>query len=277
MGELRRQMEERLKLEGYSYRTRKRYLQHMRRFVAYHRKNPRQLAASDIERYLLYLLDEKGASHSYVNQAINAIKYFYNRVLKEPVKTENLPRPKKEKKLPTILGREEVVRIFDAVEKVKHKAILVMAYSSGLRVSEVAKLKVADVDGKRKMLHIKASKGRKDRYSLLSETALEILREYWRQYQPRNWLFPGAKPNSHIHTRSIQKIFSNVRQKAGIHKQVSVHSLRHSFATHLLEDGTDICYIQELLGHKKLETTEIYTHVSTRDISRIQSPLEKLD
>ena len=143
--------------------------------------------------------------------------------------------------------------------------------------SEVAKLKIADIDGERKMLHIKASKGRKDRYSLLSETALQILRDYWRQYQPRDWLFPGAKPNSHIHPRSIQKIFSNARRKAGIRKEVSVHSLRHSFATHLLEDGTDIRYIQELLGHKKSETTEIYTHVSTRDISRIQSPLDKLN
>jgi len=160
------------------------------------------------------------------------------------------------------------------VERVKHKAILVMAYPSGLPVSEVARLKVADIDGKHKMLHIKASEGRKDRYSLLSETALEILRGYWCQYQPPNWLFPGAKPDSHIHTGSIQKIFSNACQKAGIQKQLSVHSLRHCFATHLLEDGTDIRYIQELLGHKKLETTEIYTHVSTRDISRIQSPLE---
>lgn len=149
-----------------------------------------------------------------------------------------------------------------------------LAYSAGLRVSEVVKLRVQDIDTKRNMIHIKVAKGRKDRYTVLSEVALRVLREYWKVYQPKNWLFPGPKQNSHLTTRTVEKILEDASQKAGITKHVTVHTLRHSFATHLLEGGTDLRYIQELLGHKSSKTTEIYTHVSQRDIGRIKSPLD---
>ncbi len=202
------------------------------------------------------------------------MKFLYDYVLNAPKAVGKLPRPRKEKKLPIVLGREDVRRIFESVNNIKHKAILMLAYSAGLRVSEVVRLKVQDIDAKRNMIHIKGAKGRKDRYTILSKVALEVLREYWRVYQPKDWLFPGPKQNSHLSTRTVEKILEDASQKAGIAKHVTVHTLRHSFATHLLEGGTDLRYIQELLGHKSSKTTEIYTHVSQRDIGRIKSPLD---
>ena len=176
-----------------------------------------------------------------------------------------------------------MIRIFESVNNIKHKAILMLAYSAGLRVSEVVKLRVQDIDTERKMIFIKAAKGRKDRYTVLSEVALRVLREYWKAYQPKNWLFPGARQNSHLTTRTVEKILEDASQKAGIAKHVTVHTLRHSFATHLLEGGTDLRYIQELLGtpvcrqaDKSSKTTEIYTHVSNKDLRKIKSPLDNI-
>jgi site-specific recombinase XerD len=186
-------------------------------------------------------------------------------------------RPRKDKKLPAVLSKEEVAKILDSVDNIKHKAVLMLTYSAGLRVGEVVRLKPEDIDGKRMLIHIKGAKGRKDRYTLLSRTALEILRQYWRKYKPEKWLFGGAKEGRHLSIRSVDKIFRNACDKDGINKDVSVHTLRHSFATHLLEGGTDLRYIQELLGHVHSKTTEIYTHVSTKSISKIQSPLDTLD
>jgi len=191
-----------------------------------------------------------------------------------PKTVGKLPRPRKEKKLPIVLGREDVIRIFESVNNIKHKAILMLAYSAGLRVSEVVKLKVQDIDAKRNMIHIKGAKGRKDRYTILSKVALEELKRYWRKYKPDKWLFPGAKPDRHIATRTVEAILEAAVKEINLKKKVSVHTLRHSFATHLLESGTDLRYIQELLGHKSSKTTEIYTHVSTKDLGKIKSPLD---
>jgi len=192
----------------------------------------------------------------------------------ERVFVDQIKRPKKDKKLPVVLNKDEVLRIFSSVKNVKHRAILMLTYSSGIRVGEVVRLKKDDIDSKRRLIHIKGSKGRKDRYTLLSDTALKALREYWKEYRPKIWLFPGQDKNKHISVRSVEKIFSTACHKADITKHVTVHSLRHSFATHLLESGVDLRYIQELLGHKNSKTSEIYTHVSTRDIGRIKSPLD---
>lgn len=163
------------------------------------------------------------------------------------------------------------------MDNIKHKAILMIAYSSGLRVSEVVKLKAEDIDSKRMLIHIKGAKGRKDRYTLLSETVLETLRAYWRKYRPQKWLFEGAREGRYLSTRTADKIFVNACEKAGIKKEVSFHTLRHSFATHLLEGGTDLRYIQELLGHTHSKTTEIYTHVSTKSLGKIVSPIDTLN
>lgn len=275
MGELQQRMEERLKLEGYSYRTRKTYIQHIKLFVAYHKKDPRQLAACDVERYLLYLLDEKEVFHSYVNQSVSAIKYFYGKVLNQPLKMASFPRPKKARKLPVVLSEQEVLRILAQIRNLKHQAIIMLIYSAGLRVSEVVRLKVSDIDGDRKMLRVKAGKGAKDRYTLLSEVALETLRNYCKVYRPKEWLFEGQR-KGHYSRRSVEKIMENAIKRSGIQKKASVHTLRHSFATHLLEHGTDIRYIQELLGHSNIKTTQIYTHVAKQQTEKITSPLDRI-
>ena len=263
-----------LKLRGYSLKTRKAYLHHIERYISYFAKDPKELDEKHIRDYMLHLIDKEKVSRAYHDQAVSAIKFLYDRVLNMPKTVGSLPRPRKEKKLPIVLSREDVIRIFESVNNIKHKAILMLAYSAGLRVSEVVKLKLQDIDTKRNMIHIKVAKGQKDRYTVLSEVALRVLREYWKVYQPKNWLFPGPKQNSHLTTRTVEKILEDASQKAGIAKHVTVHTLRHSFATHLLEGGTDLRYIQELLGHKSSKTTEIYTHVSQRDIGRIKSPLD---
>ena len=168
------------------------------------------------------------------------------------------------------------MKIFSCIDNIKHKALMVMMYSSGLRVGEVVRLKIEDIDSKRMLIHVRQSKGYKDRYTLLSKQALVILRDYFKRYKPEVWLFPGGKSNDHLTERSAQKVFDNARLKSGIIKKVSLHTLRHSFATHLLEAGTDLRYIQELLGHSSSKTTEIYTHVSKKDIGRILSPLDRI-
>lgn len=213
-------------------------------------------------------------------------------------------RPRKDKKLPIVLSKEEVAKILSSVDNVKHKAILMLVYSAGLRVGEVVKLKIEDidpvrnlrwhyigrtmlqwdtmeiyngVDSERMLIHVKGAKGRKDRYTMLSETALEVLRAYWREYKPEKWLFEGGRMGRYLSTRTVEKILEHACNKVNIRKDVSVHTLRHSFATHLLESGTDLRYIQEILGHKDSKTTEIYTHVSTKSIGKIKSPLDSLN
>ena len=187
-----------------------------------------------------------------------------------------LARPRRERRLPVVLARQDVIRLLESVANIKHRALLMLVYSVGLRVSEVVKLRPKDIDASRHMIRIRGAKGQKDRYTVLSEVALQTLREYWKIYRPKKWLFPGSKEGSHITTRTVEKILENTRKKAGIVKHITVHTLRHSFATHLLESGRDLRYIQELLGHKSSKTTEIYPHVSERDIGRIKSPLDTI-
>ncbi|MDQ0496779.1 tyrosine-type recombinase/integrase [Paenibacillus brasilensis] len=185
-------------------------------------------------------------------------------------------RPKKESKLPDVLSLNEVMRLLKAVKNPKHRAILYLTYTSGLRVSEVMRLRPEDCDRERKVLKVRQGKGRKDRQTLLSETAFAVVEQYIGAKQPENWLFPGQREGRHLTERSAQKVFEKALAEAGIRKQVSIHSLRHSFATHLLENGIDLRYIQELLGHQNVRTTERYIHVSKRDIGRIQSPLDRI-
>lgn len=268
-------MEQELKLRGYGARTRKAYLGHVARFINFYDKEPQDLGGAEVRRYVLHLLDEQ-RSHTYVNQCISALKFLYGKVLQRPSPMVNLPRPKKERKLPEVLSRAEVLRIFKAVSNLKHRVLLMMVYSAGLRVGEVVRLRVEDVDSERRLLHVRQGKGRKDRYVMLSEVALETLREYWRAYRPTKWLFPGQREGRHLHERTVEKILKQACRKAGIQKNVSVHTLRHSFATHLLEAGIDLRYIQEMLGHKSSKTTEIYTRVSERNIAAIRSPLDEI-
>jgi len=211
-----------------------------------------------------------------ISNGVNALKFYYGSMLKKKF-FYDIKRPRKDKKLPVVLSKEEVAKILSYVDNLKHKAILMLVYSAGLRVGEVVKLKPENIDSKRMLIHIKGAKGRKDRYTLLSETTLNVLRQYWKKYKPENWLFRGAKDGRYLSIRSVQKIFEQAYEKAGIRKEITIHGLRHSFATHLLEGGTDLRYIQELLGHKDSKTTKIYTHVSTKSLGKIRSPLDDIN
>ncbi len=267
---------EELKLQGYSENTQEVYLSHIRKFKRYVDKRLIKLKESDLKKYLIYLLEEKSFSHSFVNQAISAVKFLGEDVLNKDIEV-TVSRPKNKKTLPKVLSKEEVKKILNSLDNEKHKTILTVIYSAGLRVSEVVRLKWEDIDSDRMLLRVKQGKGRKDRYTLLSDWCLQQLRDYFKSYRINSkWVFPGAKPGKHLTKRSVQRIFKKACKKAGISKDVSVHNLRHSFATHLLEKGTDLRYIQKLLGHKDSNTTEIYTHVSKRDVSQIKNPLDSL-
>jgi len=255
----------------YSYKTVKAYIYFNRDFLNFIHKKPLEITDNDIKEYLVYLSEKKEASTSTLNQAINALKFYYGNMLKRKFVYE-VKRPRKDKKLPVVLSKEEVAKILSSVDNIKHKDILMLIYSAGLRVGEVVRLKPEDIDSERMLIHIKGSKGRKDRYTILSKTALEILRKYWREYRPKEWLFSGQDKERHITTRTVEKIFSNACKTVKILKPVTVHSMRHSFATHLLESGVDLRYIQEILGHKSSKTTEIYTHISSKDLGKFISP-----
>jgi len=228
-----------------------------------------------IQNPLYYLAENRNSSTSTLNIAINALKFYYGNILKREF-VYKIRRPKKDKKLPIVLSREEVSQIISSIINIKHKTIIILIYSSGLRVSEVVNLKIEDIDAQRKLIHVRNAKGRKDRYTILSEVAMKTLKLYIESCQPKRWLFPSKNVNSHITTRTVQRIFEHACKNIGMKKEVAVHSLRHSFATHLLESGVDLRYIQKLLGHKSSKTTEIYTHVSNRELSKIRSPLDSI-
>ncbi len=227
-------------------------------------------------QFLRYLVDERQISTSYQNQSINAIKFYYEQVLGGKRKFYFLDRPRKEKRLPVVLSEEEVVRIFGQVGNIKHKCLLMLIYSAGLRIGEALNITVADIDSARGQVSIRGAKGNKDRVSLLSASLLPLLREYYQQYQPKKYLFEGMGGGKYS-ARSAQAVLKRAVKQAKIKKNVTLHTLRHSFATHLLENGTDLRYIQTLLGHNSSRTTEIYTHVSTKALRDIRSPLDKLN
>jgi site-specific recombinase XerD len=265
-----------LALRGYSQRTRKSYQRHVVRFLRWLNREPETATEAELRQYLQGMVDEEGLSASYCNQARAVLQMLYERILVQPIKVRELPRMKAPKTLPVVLSREEVIRMFRLTSNLKHRAILMVAYSGGLRVSEVVNLRAKDLDPERGQIHIRGGKGQKDRYTLLSEVAWEVLRDYYRAHRPKGWLFPGQDPRRHLTVRSAQHVFERARDRAGIQKQASFHSLRHSFATHLLEDGVDIRYIQEFLGHESIETTQRYTHVTKQGAGRIRSPLDSL-
>ena len=242
----------------------------------YHTVDIKQIDEPMITAFLRYLVIERKVSISYQNQAINAVKFYYERVLGGQRKVYLVDRPRHEKRLPTVLSEQEVAEILKATENIKHKAILMLAYSAGLRISELINVKLNDIDSKRMQIRIEQAKGKKDRYTLLSPILLNLLREYFVSYKPKEFLFEGATGGKYSQ-RSIQSIMRNSVAKAGIKKWVSIHTLRHSFATHLLENGTDLRYIQSLLGHENSKTTEIYTHITTKGFDQIKSPLDRLD
>ena len=263
-----------LELAGYSPKTIKSYLMHVNHFSNHFAKPLDSLKIKEIREYLHYLITIKQVSNSYVNCAYSALKFYFQTTLNRFWDIHKIPRAKKVKKLPSVLSMSDIKKIFDVTTNLKHKAILMTTYSAGLRVSEVANLKISDIDSSSMQIFINQGKGNKDRYSLLSQANLSILRKYFKQYKPQHWLFEGVPSDKPISNRSIQRIFKTSKEKAGISKNASLHTLRHSFATHLLEAGTDITYIQKLLGHADIKTTCVYLHLKKINTIKITSPLD---
>ncbi len=265
-----------LMIRNYSRKTLKAYKSCLRSFIRYfYPRHPRELLLDDIRNYLLFLIEEEELAASSINQVHNALRFLYVELFKMPFIIEGISRPQKESKLPNVLSQKEILKIFSRVHNLKHKTLLMLIYSAGLRVGESVRLKISDIDGERKMIHLRSAKGKNDRYTLLSDAALEMLRKYYKQYKPKEYLFEGQGSREHLSERSIQNVFERAVKDAEIRKPITLHGLRHSFATHLLESGVDLRYIQELLGHSSSKTTEIYTHVSKKSLGKILNPLDQ--
>jgi site-specific recombinase XerD len=238
-------------------------------------KSPNLVNLKDIKDYINYNIEEKNIAYTTMNVMINAFKYFYGNILSKEF-IFSLKRPKIVNELPNILSKEEIIKILSSIKNLKHKAIITTIYSAGLRVSEVCNLRIEHIDSDRNIILIKKSKNMKDRISILGKNNLNILRDYYMVYKPRGWLFPGQNKNNHISVRTVEKVFENVIKKAKILKPATVHWLRHSFATHLIESGVNLRYVQSLLGHSSPKTTMIYTHVSSKKFEDIESPLDNI-
>lgn len=265
-----------LDLKGYSPKTKQSYIYCLKAIIKHYDKPLEMINICEIEEYLHYLVTGKKASDSKVNTVYSSLKIFTEKILEKDWPIAKIPRLQKRICLPKVLDESELKELFAATHNIKHQAILMTTYGSGLRISETAHLKIENIDSKRMQIRVEQGKGKKDRYTILSSLNLEVLREYWRQYRPQYWLFPGMAPGQPITSRTIEKIFQYATQQAGIKKRVTTHSLRHSFATHLLEAGVSICHIQELLGHTSPKTTSIYLHVQRQDLMRVTSPLDKM-
>ncbi|MDX1364226.1 MAG: tyrosine-type recombinase/integrase [Arenibacter latericius] len=262
-----------LELKRYSNSTVRIYVNFFEMFINHYKeKDLYSIDESDIRAFLQEKI-QSNFSNSYLNQAINAIKFYYEVVLGMPNRFYAIERPRKEFKLPTVIAKEEVLAMIDNTYNLKHKCIIQLLYSAGLRRSELINLKPMDIDSKRMLIRVEDAKGKKDRYTLLSKTVLTDLRAYYKEWQPQNYLFEGRKASKYAAT-SVLQIVKKAAEKAGISQTVTPHTLRHSFATHLLESGVDLRQIQVLLGHGSSKTTEIYTHVATNTFNTIKNPLD---
>jgi integrase/recombinase XerD len=275
MGKLRDQMRVDLQLSGAKPRTQKTYLREVENLAKYFHRSPAELGEDERKEYMLYLMKERHLSQGTFRFYVAGLKFLYRTTLKREWAVEKIRYPRAKRKLPVVLDLSEVESLFSVTKNLKHKAILMITYSSGLRASETARLKLTDIDSKRMMVRISQGKGGKDRYSILSQTTLEHLRHYWKKYRPTEWLFNGAKKDDHISTHSIQLLFYAAKKRAGITKPASVHTLRHSFAAHRIEAGTSLHHVQLLLGDRSPTTTTVYLHVSRLNLAQITSPLDR--
>ena len=266
---------DKLEIKNYSNSTVKTYISMFERFINFYKgQDLIKLDENDVRKYLLYLTSIK-KSDSYFNQAVNAIKFYYEVVLEMPNRFYSIERPQKEEKLPTVISKNEVLKIIEATNNIKHKCIVQLLYSSGLRRQELINLKLKDIDSERMVINVHSGKGKKDRLTVLSSNLLIDLRNYFNAWKPKEYLFEGQYGGKYT-GNSVNKVVVKAAKKAGIKKNVTPHTLRHSFATHLLESGTDLRYIQSLLGHNSSRTTEIYTHVAVNAFKTIKNPLDTL-
>lgn len=277
MTPLRQGMLEDLQIRHYSPTTTRLYLHSVAEFAKHFRKSPEQLGPEHIRQYQLFLIKQKQAGQSTCVQLVCALRFLYTHTLNRKIEIERIPFPRRERKLPLILSREEVKVLLEAPGKLRDRAVLAVLYSSGLRVSEATQLKSRDIDAHRNVIWVRQGKGRRDRQTLLSAKLLEFLREYWRAERPGEWLFPAKDPTRPIAPKTIYLACRHAARAAGLRKPVHPHSLRHAFATHLLEAGTNLRTIQILLGHANLETTARYLQVADVAVRSTASPLDLLD
>lgn len=277
MGEMRDRMEKELKLRGMSPRTGKCYLRVVYNFVQYSRRPAEQIGIPEARAYVLYLIEEKKLSQSAIIQAVCALRFFYCKVLRRSFELDELPYQKRKRQLPQTLSEKEVAALLEAESNLKHRVIFMTLYSGGLRLQEALQLRPTDIDTTGMRIRIRAGKGGKERYVMLASTLIAPLRDYLKRYQPEKWLFYGQTKSDPINSRSVQRAIQEAAVTAGIRQRVTAHILRHSFATHLLDRGTNLRYIQELMGHSSIKTTMIYIHVSRRTLSKVVSPLDWLD
>jgi len=267
-----KELETELKLRNLSTNTIKFYVLHNKNFLNYTNKDPSEIVQQDVKNYMAYLISDKNLKASSVNLTLSSLKFFFKEIMKKDI-FEDIKSPKIDKKLPTVLSKDEIKRLLNATENKKHKLLMEFLYSSGLRASEAVSFKVDDLDLDEKMVIVKLGKGKKDRNIILSESFINHLREYLDGHNSE-FLFPSKNQEKHLTVRMAQRIVNDSAKKAEIKKRVFCHALRSSFATHLLEAGTDIRYIQTLLGHSSIATTERYTRVSTEQLKKIKSPLD---
>ena len=272
---LRRRMIEDMAIRKFAAKTQHDYVQRVKDFATFLGRSPRTAESEDVRRFRLHLVSS-GANAPKINITVAALRFFFKMTLDRPDLAKHLSFIHEPRKVPVVLSPEEVARFLEAAPGVKYKAALSVAYGAGLRVSEVVALKVSDIDSQRMMLRVEQGKGRKDRHAMLSPVLLELLRDWYRIGRPQGWLFPGQNPVTPLSTRQLTRACHAAADIAGIGKRVSPHTLRHSFATHLLEQNIDVRVIQVLLGHAKLETTALYTRVATNTIREVMSPLDRL-
>jgi site-specific recombinase XerD len=277
MSTLRDQMLQVMQQKNYSPRTIKSYLSCLTQLSRHYGKSPELLSVQQINDFLHHSVTDKGLSNSLINQTIGALRVLFVNVLKREWQMLDFPRPRPEIHLPSVLSKEEIARLIQVTRNLKHRTIIMLAYSAGLRLNEVLSLKPADIDSQRMQIIIRQGKGHKDRTVILSMQILHQLRAYWKAYKPLVYLFEGERPSQPYSQRSVQYLLKRSVRLAGITKSVSFHTLRHSFATHLVEDGVDVIIIQRLLGHRSLRTTTVYLHLQNYDINKIKSPLDTLN
>jgi integrase/recombinase XerD len=276
MTPLRQRMIEDMQMRNLAPNTQKAYLERVTQFARHFGQSPERLGPEQIRAYQLHLVRERGLSWSFLIQTVCALRFLYRVTLRRHEVVECLRYPRKTKKLPVVLSPEEVTRLLQAIRSLKLQAILMTAYAAGLRVAEVAALHIGDIDSQRMLIRVRQAKGHKDRYVMLSPRLLEVLRRYWKKYRPTEWLFPGRRAGRPLTTRQIYRGCRQAAQAAGLSKHATVHTLRHSFATHLLEAGVDLRTIQVLLGHSSIKTTVLYAHVTTQRVQAVVSPLDRL-
>ncbi len=279
MKTLREQMDDAMVLRGFALRTRESYLAAVKGLAKHYHRAPDLLSPQEVQDYLLHLIVERKLAYSSVNQAACACRFLFDAVLRRPLSRYDIPMAKVPKSLPRVLSRDEVSRLFVATPNLRARTLLMAIYAAGLRVSEVCALQPADIESApdRMCLKVRGGKGGRDRYTMLSPQLLETLRDYWRLYHPRTWLFPNPSGTEPIAIQTVQRMYWRARDKAGLGREGGIHTLRHAFATHLLESGVDIHTIQRLLGHGHVSTTMRYFHLAQQKLTDTTSPLELLD